>query len=140
LFFRQLYNRNMHTKSLWLNRSHFSTCRVRFPGFKEMRSDNTFFTIYSADRGTSTSAEAMAEFIDNNISNQEPNHPGNRYGNDYSGIATVNTILTRLPKSTLTQADKDQVSGEALFLRAFFITTWCSTTGAYPCNWLKLPT
>ncbi|TSJ35892.1 RagB/SusD family nutrient uptake outer membrane protein [Mucilaginibacter corticis] len=98
----------------------------------EMRSDNTFFTIYSADRGTSTSAEAMAEFIDNNISSQEPNNPGNRYGNDYSGISEVNTILTRLPKSTLAQADKDQISGEALFLRAFYYFDLVQHYGGVP--------
>ena len=98
----------------------------------EMRSDNTFFTIYSADRGTSTSAEAYAEFIDNNISSQEPNSPGNRYGNDYSGIATVNTILTRLAKSDLAQADKDQISGEALFLRAFYYYDLVQHYGGVP--------
>lgn len=98
----------------------------------EMRSDNTFFTIYSADRGTSTSAEAMAEFIDNNISSQEPNNPGNRYGNDYSGISKVNTILSRLEKSTLAQADKDQISGEALFLRAFYYYDLVQHYGGVP--------
>jgi hypothetical protein len=107
---------------------------VAFTGIymDEMRSDNTFFTIYSADRGTSTSAEAMAEFIDNNISSQEPNNPGNRYGNDYSGIAKINTILSRLPKSTLAQADKDQIGGEALFLRAFFYYDLVQHYGGVP--------
>jgi len=98
----------------------------------EMRSDNTFFTIYSADRGTSTSAEAMAEFIDNNISSQEPNSPGNRYGNDYSGISTVNTVLSRLQKSNLAQSDKDQISGEALFLRAFYYYDLVQHYGGVP--------
>ncbi|SDH21147.1 RagB/SusD family nutrient uptake outer membrane protein [Mucilaginibacter gossypii] len=98
----------------------------------EMRSDNTFFTIYSADRGTSTSAEAMAEFIDNNISSQEPNTPGNRYGNDYSGISSVNIVLSRLAKSNLAQADKDQISGEALFLRAFYYYDLVQHYGGVP--------
>lgn len=98
----------------------------------EMRSDNTFFTIYSADRGTSTSAEAMAEFIDNNISSQEPNTPGNRYGNDYSGISSVNIVLSRLAKSSLAQADKDQISGEALFLRAFYYYDLVQHYGGVP--------
>lgn len=98
----------------------------------EMRSDNTFFTIYSADRGTATSAEAMAEFIDNNISSQEPNSPGNRYGNAYSGIASVNTILAQLPKSNLSAADKAQVQGEALFLRAFYYYDLVTHFGGVP--------
>ncbi|MBB6107648.1 Starch-binding associating with outer membrane [Mucilaginibacter lappiensis] len=98
----------------------------------EMRSDNTFFTYFSADRGAETSTEAMAEFIDNNISSQELNSPGNRYGNDYSGISKVNTILTRLPKSTLTQVEKDQISGEALFLRAFYYYDLVQHYGGVP--------
>ena len=107
---------------------------VAFTGIymDEMRSDNTFFTLYSADRGTSTSVEAMAEFIDNNISSQEPNNPGNRYANDYSGIAQVNTILTRLDKSTLAKTDKDQISGEALFLRAFYYYDLVQHYGGVP--------
>src|ERR1700743_860188 len=64
----------------------------------EMRSDNTFFTYYAPDRGTGTNTEAMIEFLDNAESSQEVNSPGNRWGNDYSGIAKVNTILTRLPQ------------------------------------------
>ncbi len=98
----------------------------------EMRSDNTFFTYYSADRGTGTSAEAMAEFIDNNISSQEPNSPGNRYGNAYSGIAAVNAILTQLKTSNLSQTDKDQISGEALFLRAFYYYDLVTHYGGVP--------
>ncbi|WP_114938812.1 RagB/SusD family nutrient uptake outer membrane protein [Mucilaginibacter endophyticus] len=98
----------------------------------EMRSDNTFFTFYSADRGTSTSAEAYAEFIDNSTSSQAPNSPGNRYGNDYEGIAKLNTILTRLDKSSLAQTDKDQIGGEALFLRAFYYYDLVQHFGGVP--------
>lgn len=86
----------------------------------EMRSDNTFFTRYNANRGLETSTESLAEFLDDANSSAQPNSPGNRYGNDYSGIAMVNTILTRITTSTLSQAAKDSISGEALFLRAFY--------------------
>ncbi|MDQ2862068.1 MAG: RagB/SusD family nutrient uptake outer membrane protein, partial [Bacteroidota bacterium] len=61
----------------------------------EMRSDNTFFSIYFANRGL-VSAEDLATFTDKSTSSAEPNSPGNRWGNDYSGIAKVNTILKRL--------------------------------------------
>jgi hypothetical protein len=107
---------------------------VAFTGIymDEMRSDNTFFTLYSADRGTSTSVEAFAEFIDDNLSSQNNNNPGNRYGNDYSGISKVNTILSRIVSSTLSQADKDQVSGEALFLRAFYYYDLVQHYGGVP--------
>lgn len=99
----------------------------------EMRSDNTFYTIYQADRGTATSAEAMAEFRDNNVSSQEPNSPGNRYGNDYSGIAKVNTILTRLQSAdAVSQSAKDSISGEALFLRAYYYYDLVQHYGGVP--------
>lgn len=98
----------------------------------EMRSDNTFFNFYSADRGTGTSAEAYTEFIDNSTTSQEPNSPGNRYGNAYSGIAAVNTILTQLQGSSLSQAEKDQISGEALFLRAFYYYDLVTHYGGVP--------
>ncbi|MEO9003547.1 MAG: RagB/SusD family nutrient uptake outer membrane protein [Ginsengibacter sp.] len=115
--------------------SAYSNLRgVAFMGIymDEMRSDNTFFTIYQADRGTSTSAEAMAEFLDNNISSQEPNNPGNRWANDYSGIAQVNTILGRLTSSNLTQGMKDTISGQSLFLRAFFYYDLVQHYGGVP--------
>ncbi|MFD0763251.1 RagB/SusD family nutrient uptake outer membrane protein [Mucilaginibacter lutimaris] len=98
----------------------------------EMRSDNTFFTFYSADRGTGTSAEAYAEFIDNGTTSQEPNTPGNRYGNAYSGIAAVNTILTQLNNSSLSSAEKNQITGEALFLRAFYYYDLVTHYGGVP--------
>jgi len=97
----------------------------------EMRSDNTFFTYYSADRGTA-STEAMATFIDTRTTSQELNSPGERYQNDFSGIAKVNTILSRIAGSPLTQADKDQVSGEALFLRAFYYYDLVQHYGGVP--------
>jgi len=98
----------------------------------EMRSDNTFFTFYTADRGTGTSVEAFATFIDNETTSQNSNNPGNRYGNDYSGISKVNTILTRLKSSSLSQADKDQISGEALFLRAYYYYDLVQHYGGVP--------
>lgn len=98
----------------------------------EMRSDNTFFTFYPADRGTSTSVEAWAEYLDNSTSSQAPNSAGNLYGTDYSGIAKLNTILSRLDKSTLSQADKEQVGGEALFLRAFYYYNLVQHFGGVP--------
>jgi len=98
----------------------------------EMRSDNTFFTIYNANRGFATSTEALAEFLDNSTSSAEPNSPGNRYGNDYSGIAMVNTILSRLETSDLSQSAKDSVSGEALFLRAFYYYDLVQHYGGVP--------
>lgn len=98
----------------------------------EMRSDNTFYTRYPADRGTSTSAEAYTEFRDNAMTSQEPNSPGNRYGNAYQGISKVNTILSRLPNAPLTDEEKEIISGEALFLRAFYYYDLVQHFGGVP--------
>lgn len=38
----------------------------------------------------------------------------------YAGIGKANTIIGRLPSSTLAQADKDRFEGEAKFLRALY--------------------
>jgi hypothetical protein len=115
--------------------SSYSNLRgIAFMGayMDEMRSDNTFFTYYAPDRGTGTNTEAMIEFLDNSESSQEVNSPGNRWGNDYSGISKVNTILTRLPKSNLSQGAKDSISGEAQFLRAFYYFDLATHYGGVP--------
>ena len=98
----------------------------------EMRSDNTFFTYYAPDRGTEESVERIAEFTDISITAQKVNSPGYRWGIAYSGIAKVNTILGRLSGSSLAQADKDQISGEALFLRAFYYYELVQHYGGVP--------
>src|SRR5665647_3652498 len=83
----------------------------------EMRSDNTFFTLYSGDRGPYLSTEVIAEFLDDETTG---NWLSNRYNGDYSGISRVNTILARINGSALTESEKKSVSAEALFLRAFY--------------------
>lgn len=83
----------------------------------EMRSDNTFFTKYSGDRGPYLSTEVIAEFLDDETTG---NWLSNRYNGDYSGISRVNTILARINGSALTESEKKSVSAEALFLRAFY--------------------
>jgi hypothetical protein len=136
---------NLSSASYFQDRSQFQQAvngaytnlrTVAFTGIymDEMRSDNTFFTYYAADRGTETSAEAMTEFLDNNISSQEPNNPGNRYGNDYAGIAKVNTVLSRLKNSNpgLSQGAIDSLTGEALFLRAYYYFDLVTHYGGVP--------
>ncbi|MDP3443408.1 MAG: RagB/SusD family nutrient uptake outer membrane protein, partial [Ignavibacteria bacterium] len=116
--------------------AYTNTRGIAFMGFAmdEMRSDNTFFTIYSADRGSETSTEAMVKFVDNPTSSSLANTIGNRYGNDYSGIAKVNTVLTRLGKNEigLAQASLDAITGEALFLRAYYYYDLVTHYGGVP--------
>lgn len=106
----------------------------------EMRSDNTFFTYYSSDRGTETSVEAMATFLDNSLSSAEPNNPGNRYGNDYAGIAKANTVLSRLETSPIELSSEvyDDLSGQALFLRAFYYFDLVTHYGGVPIHVVEI--
>jgi hypothetical protein len=98
----------------------------------EMRSDNTFFTRYNANRGLETSTESLATFLDDANSSAQQNSPGNRYANDYSGIAMVNTVLTRISGADFAQSAKDSISGEALFLRAFYYFDLVQHYGGVP--------
>ncbi|WP_217607167.1 RagB/SusD family nutrient uptake outer membrane protein [Chitinophaga sp. GbtcB8] len=98
----------------------------------EMRSDNTFFTRYSANRGFEPSRESLPEILDDANSSAVVNSPGNRYGDDYSGIAMINIILSRLEKIALPAGAKDSIAGEALFLRAFYYFDLVQHYGGVP--------
>jgi hypothetical protein len=91
----------------------------------EMRSDNAFYTMYSGDRGPYLSTEVIALFLDDETTGS---WIGDRYNDVYSGISRVNTILSRLESSSLTDSEKSKVKAEALFLRAFYyydlVTHW----------------
>lgn len=98
----------------------------------EMRSDNTFFTIYFANRGLSAQ-ENYAEFLDDATSSAVPNSPGDRWATDYSGISMINTILGQLPGvGAISSAAKDSISGEAYFLRAFYYYDLATHYGGVP--------
>lgn len=98
----------------------------------EMRSDNTFFTIYFANRGLTT-PEGWSEFLTKSTSDAEPNTPGSRWGNNFSGISMVNTILGRIDAMVnISQGAKDSITGEALFLRAFYYYDLVQHYGGVP--------
>ena len=98
----------------------------------EMRSDNTFFTRYSANRGFETSTESLALFLDDENSAATPNSPGNLYAINYTGIARANTILSKLEGSDIEQPEKDEILGQALFLRAFYYFNLVQHYGPVP--------
>lgn len=99
----------------------------------EMRSDNTFFTIYQANRGFEPHREAYPLFLDNALSSATPNSPGNKWGADYSGISRANIILDQLTGNTfLSQGAKDTLTGESTFLRAFYYFDLVTHFGAAP--------
>lgn len=95
----------------------------------EMRSDNTFYTMYSGDRGPYLSTEVIALFLDDESTNS---WISSRYENVYSGIARVNTILDKLDGSSLTDAEKVKVKAEALFLRAYYYFDLVQHWGGVP--------
>jgi starch-binding outer membrane protein, SusD/RagB family len=98
----------------------------------EMRSDNTFFTIYMADRGF-VAREEYAEFIDDATTTAQLNSPGDRYTTDYSGISMVNTILSQINNvKSISTGGRDSISGQALFLRAFYYYDLATHFGGVP--------
>lgn len=102
-----------------LNASYVAMRAIALNGIfmDEMRSDNTFFTIYTGDRGPYLTTEVLAEFLeDASTSTWLPN----RYNGVYSGISRVNTILDRIEGSQMSDAEKKAVQAEAKFLRAFY--------------------
>ena len=95
----------------------------------EMRSDNSFFTMYPGDRGPYESTEVIAEFLDTPTTNSYVN---SRWVNDYSGIARANTILTRIVNVDFAAASKDKIIGEAQFLRAYYYYDLVTHFGMVP--------
>jgi len=98
----------------------------------EMRSDNTFFTIYQANRGL-VCREDYPEFLDDPTTSAIPNSPGDRFTGDYSGISMINTILGQLKgNSAISQGATDTITGQALFLRAFYYNDLVTHFGGVP--------
>jgi starch-binding outer membrane protein, SusD/RagB family len=82
----------------------------------EMRTDNTHYQYYQINRGTAyTMRENIADFMDD---------PSNDYTNAvyfhcFKGISRCNIILDRIDGGTLSDAAKNDIVGQAKFLRAF---------------------
>ena len=98
----------------------------------EMRSDNTFFTRYAANRGFETSTESIPLFLDDENSSATPNSPGNLYGLNYVGISAINTIMSKMEGLDLSDGARDTITGEALFLRAFYYFNLVQHFGGMP--------
>lgn len=94
----------------------------------EMRSDNTFYTIYNGDRGPFNTTEKIALFMDDETVGWSPD----RYASDYSCISRVNTILGHIDASEMTDSEKTSVKAESLFLRAFYYFDLVQHWGGVP--------
>lgn len=80
----------------------------------ELRSDNTTYIYNPSDRGT-IDPEAIADFT-----NQSSNGVStNKYVTDYQIIARVNQVLASIDDVDFAEASKNNIKGQALFLRAF---------------------
>src|SRR5690606_7364186 len=100
----------------------------------EMRSDNTFFTLYPGDRSRYLNEESIAEFLDDE--NSIPTTQ--RYPDDYKGISRANTILARIDLVEMDEAARNTIVGEALFLRAFFYFDLVTHYGGVPLQLVEL--
>ncbi|HTE34644.1 MAG TPA: RagB/SusD family nutrient uptake outer membrane protein [Chryseolinea sp.] len=82
----------------------------------EMRSDNTHFE-WGIQRGEEVDER---ENIDYFMDDQTSAWAAEKYNNCYIGIAFTNNILDNIDAADFSQASKDQIVGEAKFLRALF--------------------
>ncbi|MCR8556722.1 RagB/SusD family nutrient uptake outer membrane protein [Mucilaginibacter sp. BJC16-A38] len=80
----------------------------------ELRSDNTTYVYNPNDRGN-VQGEYVCDFLDDNTSGTTPN----KYYSDYQLIARVNQILALIDGVPFDASDKNNIKGQAYFLRAF---------------------
>ena len=92
---------NIQNNSMWL--------------FGEVRSDNTSYQQNTADR-SGTPREEIDEFrdIDQNANFQT------FFNNSYLGISRCNLLLTKIQTATFDVTSRNQIEGEARFLRAYY--------------------
>lgn len=84
----------------------------------EMRSDNTDYDYYPVNVGT---AYVHRENIHDWMDDANDSYEDDEYRYFYVGISRCNTILDHLPSATgVDAADKNEIQGEAEFLRAFY--------------------
>lgn len=131
---------NLTDATFYKTESHFDLALVGvyqqlrgiiYPGIymDEMRSDNAFFRYYIPNRGPANWVEDIIEWTDQSQTTQT----NNRYYSDYSGISRANTILTRIGGAgQVGEEAKKRISGEALFLRAFFYFDLVTHYGGVP--------
>ncbi|WP_459188787.1 RagB/SusD family nutrient uptake outer membrane protein [Parabacteroides sp. APC149_11_2_Y6] len=97
----------------------YSTMRgtVGIPGFimGEMRSDNTHYTRYEANRAWGD-YEEVADFTDDS----EDVNTNSMYTTCYQGISRANTILNRIEGKPFSENFIREVTGQAYFFRAYY--------------------
>ena len=95
----------------------------------EMRSDDTHYQTYASNRGTAyVQRENISDWVDD---------PTNSYTNSeyfacYTGISRANIVIGKIGDVTLTAAAKNDIDGQAKFLRAFNYFKLVRIFGAVP--------
>ena len=93
----------------------------------ELRSDNTTYKFNPNDRGT-TQAEYIKDFIeqaDNRV-------PLNKWASNYSVISRVNHLLEPIDGIEFDESAKNNIKGQAYFLRAFAYLDLVQYFGSVP--------
>lgn len=95
--------------------------------FAEVRSDNTSYQLNTGDR-SGTPREEIDEFRDND---QNANFQ-TFFNSSYQGIGRCNLLLTKIQTATFDQATRNQIEGEARFLRAYYYFNLTRVFGDVP--------
>ena len=93
----------------------------------ELRSDNTTYAFNPNDRGT-ISAEFVKDFIDD----ANNSVPLNKYVTNYSIISNVNYLLDPIDDVAFDQTAKNNIKGQAYFLRALAYLDLVQYFGSVP--------
>ncbi|GAB3928644.1 RagB/SusD family nutrient uptake outer membrane protein [Larkinella terrae] len=93
----------------------------------EMRSDNTHFVFNIAQRGPKPEEDPSTFTIENNNRNT-----AGKWTNDYLIISRANQVLSTIDNIDFAQAVKDNLKGQAYFLRAFAYFDLVKNFGGVP--------
>jgi starch-binding outer membrane protein, SusD/RagB family len=103
----------IHNNTIWL--------------LAEMRSDNTSYQQNTSDR-SGTGREEIDEFRDNDQNTTFQTF----FNSSYLGISRCNLLLTKIQTATFDQASRNQIEGEARFLRAYYYYNLTRVFGDVP--------
>lgn len=95
----------------------------------EMRTDNTDYTYYAPDRGMHIVYMEQIDYFLDDAQNQWTN---GYYNTAYIGISRCNTIIDRLPDAKIDDNDKNDMMGQAKFLRAYYYFALVRYYGGVP--------
>lgn len=93
----------------------------------ELRSDNTTYKFNPNDRGT-----IQGEYIKDFVEQSDNSIPYNKWRSDYSVISRVNHLLEPIDEIEFDESVKNNIKGQAYFLRAFAYLDLVQYFGSVP--------